>query len=66
VKTAPVSVCNSSDRQHHHFDTGSKSFIFVRKTLLISMEGPAFFDEDDACSRKEELLCCLSELLPAS
>ena len=27
--------CNSSNRLHHHFVSGSRAFIFVRKTLLV-------------------------------
>ena len=58
-----------------YFVTGSKAFIFVRKTLrvrprnrkmrsilLVRREGPAFFDEDDVCCRDTELCSSLPEL----
>jgi hypothetical protein len=58
--------------------TGGKASIFVRKALqvlpceikkalafLSSQKGPAFFDEDDACSRVQELRGSASELLRA-
>ena len=55
-------ICNSSDRLFLYFASGSRASIFVRKTLrvrprdqkalafLARREGPAFFDEDDACA----------------
>ena len=69
--------CNSSDRLFLHPVTGSRAFIFVRKTLSGRLrdreggstpaqarrEGPTFFDEDDACGRIQELSYSLSELL---
>ena len=70
---------NSSDRLFLHPGSGSKAFIFVRKTLSVRLrdreggltpaqarrEGPTFFDEDDACGRIQELPYSLSELLPS-
>ena len=55
-------ICNSSDGLFLYFASGSRASIFVRKTLrvrprdqkalafLARREGPAFFDEDDACA----------------
>ena len=76
VTTCPGYACSSSDRLFLQFDIGSKASIFVRKTLSVrpeksekakpftsSMEGPAFFDEDDACA-KSKVRDSLSELLP--
>jgi len=57
-------VSDSADRLFKFFVTGSKAFIFVRKTLSVRLrdraggltpaqarrEGPTFFDEDDVCA----------------